>query len=217
MLINFQSLFNKRAEFSNLMDETGCDVVIGTETWLSPHHKNSELLLNNYDIFRKDRATRGGGVLIAVKKDLCAVEIPSSTDTECIFCKINIKGKKTIIFGSFYRPPSSDFNYSVSINKEIYSIYNKFKNATLWLGGDFNLPDIDWPNHDIKGNQNSQSINSLYLDMSSDLCLNQIVESPTRDTATLDLIFTNRPDIAKNPKLMAGLGDHEAITHKVSL
>ena len=189
MLINFQSLFNKRAEFSNLMDETGCDVVIGTETWLSPHHKNSDLLLNNYDIFRKDRATRGGGVLIAVKKDLCAVEIPSSTDTECIFCKINIKGKKTIIFGSFYRPPSSDFNYSVSINKEIYSIYNKFKNATLWLGGDFNLPDIDWLNHDIKGNQNSQSINSLYLDMSSDLCLNQIVESPTRDTATLDLIF----------------------------
>ena len=53
--------------------------------------------------------------------------------------------------------------------------------------------------------------------MSSDLCLDQIVDFPTRDTAILDLIFTNRPDIAKTPKLLAGLGDHEADTHKISL
>ena len=84
MLINFQSLFNKRAEFSNLLAETKCDVVIGTETWLSSDHRNSELLLDNYDLFRKDRASRGGGVLIAVKKDLCAVEIPSSCNIYAI-------------------------------------------------------------------------------------------------------------------------------------
>ena len=217
MLINFQSLFNKRVEFSNLLAETKCDVVIGTETWLSPEHKNSELLLDNYDIFRKDRASRGGGVLIATRKDLCAVEVPSSTDTESVFCKLNIKGKKSIVFGSVYRPPNSDLNYSLKLNNEIYSIYNKHKNATLWLGGDFNLPDIDWLNHEIKGNQNPQNLNSLYLDMSSDLCLDQIIDFPTRDTAILDLIFTNRPDIAKFPKLLAGLGDHEAVTHKISL
>ena len=102
-----------------------------TETWLSSDHRNSELLLDNYDLFRKDRASRGSGVLIAVKKDLCAVEIPSSSDTESVFCKINIKGKRTIVFGSVYRPPNSDINYSTKLNSEIYSIYNKFKSATL--------------------------------------------------------------------------------------
>ena len=47
-----------------------CNVFIGTE-------KNSELHLKNY-IFWKDRATHSG-VLIAVKKNLSAVEILSST------------------------------------------------------------------------------------------------------------------------------------------
>ena len=68
LLINFQSYFNKRAELANLVEETKCDIIIGTETWLTDEHQNSELLLNNFDIFRKDRKTRGGGVLIATKK-----------------------------------------------------------------------------------------------------------------------------------------------------
>ena len=94
--------------------------------------------------FRKDRASRGGGVLLAVKKNLCAEEIPSPSDTESVYCKVNIKGKKPIIFGSVYRPPNSDFNYSYKIINDFYNIFNKFKSATLWFGGDFNLPDIDW-------------------------------------------------------------------------
>ena len=65
--LKFKSLFSKRAEFSNQ-----CNVFIGTE-------KNSELHLKNY-IFWKDRATHGGVLIaVAVKKDLCAVEILSST------------------------------------------------------------------------------------------------------------------------------------------
>ena len=216
-MINFQSLFNKRNEFSNLVNESGCDVIIGTETWLSSNHLNSELLLNDYDIFRKDRASRGGGVLLAVKKNLCAEEIPSPSDTESVYCKVNIKGKKPIIFGSVYRPPNSDFNYSYKIINDFYNIFNKFKSATLWFGGDFNLPDIDWKSSEIIGNQNPQNLNSLFLDMSQDLCLDQIVNTPTRGTAILDLIFTNRPDIAKKPQIIAGLGDHDCVTHEISL
>ena len=44
------------------------------------------------------------------------------------------------------------------------------------------------------------------------LCLDQIVDFPTRYTAIFYLIFTNRPDIAKTPKLLARLGDHEAVS-----
>ena len=93
LLINFQSIFNKRAELANLADETKCDVIIGTETWLTNEIQNSELLLSDFDIFRKDRKTRGGGVLIATKKELCAEEIPSSSDAETVFCRMNFKGR----------------------------------------------------------------------------------------------------------------------------
>ena len=64
LIINFQSLWNKRHELSNLASEARSDIIIGTETWLVPGedgHKNSELMLDDYDIFRRDRPTRGGG------------------------------------------------------------------------------------------------------------------------------------------------------------
>ena len=218
LVINFQSFFKKRAEFSNFVNELECDVVIGSETWLSPDHLNSELLLDDYDIFRKDRNSHGGGVLLAVKKSLCAEIIPSSSDTESVFCKINVKGKKPIVFGSVYRPPSrTDFDYSLKIVSELHNIFNKFKTASLWFGGDFNLPDINWKTSEITGNQYPHSLNSLYLDMSQDLCLDQIVNVPTRGPNILDLIFTNRPDIAKEPEALAGLGDHECVFSKISL
>ena len=110
MVINFRSLFKKAAGFSNSLQDTGCDVVIGTETWLKPEIQNSELLLSDYDIFRKDRPSRGGGVLIAVKKNLCAEAVSFPSESESVFCKLNIKGKKPIILGSVYRPTDNDID-----------------------------------------------------------------------------------------------------------
>ena len=53
--------------------------------------------------------------------------------------------------------------------------------------------------------------------MSLDLGLNQIVDFPTRGASILNVLFTNRPDITKHPKLLAGLGDHEAVSLKIAL
>ena len=47
------------------------DVVFISETWLGPGVTNSELSFNGlYNVFRKDRDTRGGGVCILVNKKL---------------------------------------------------------------------------------------------------------------------------------------------------
>ena len=91
LVVNFQSFFHKRIEFSYFCKDLNIDVVLATESWLSSSHSNSELKLNDYDIFRNDRSSRGGGVFVAVKKDLCGELIESSTDVESIFVKINIK------------------------------------------------------------------------------------------------------------------------------
>ena len=63
LILNFQSLWNKRQELSNLAEDSKADIIIGTETWLIPGddgHKDSELMLDDYDIFRRDRPTKGG-------------------------------------------------------------------------------------------------------------------------------------------------------------
>ena len=216
-MVNFQSLWNKRTELSTLAEDTKCDIIIGTETWLTPDIKNSELNLDDFDIHRRDRPTRGGGVLIAVRKNLCGELIPTSSDVESIFCKIRRKGKKPLIVGSVYRAPNLDFDSSKRMVSEIYYLADKNKSALFWLGGDFNLPDVNWADLDIIGNQNSKSTNSLFTEMAQDLGLTQIVDVPTRGTSTLDLLFTNNPGFVKDCSLLPGLGDHEIVSVKSSL
>ena len=217
LILNFQSLWKKRAQFSNTASHLNSDIIIGTETWLTPDIKNSELLLDEYDIFRRDRATRGGGVLIAVRKSLGCEQISQSKDSETIFCKIKLRNRKPLIVGSIYRPPNFDFSASKKILDEIYSITRKFQGAVFWFGGDFNLPDISWASQDVVGNQYDREINNSFLEMSQDLGLSQIVNFPTRGTSFLDLLFTNHPDLVKNCNISAGLGDHEAIAIETSL
>ena len=205
---------------ANLAAETRTDVIIGTETWLTSGDqsiKNSELLLDDYDIFRRDRPTKGGGVMIAVKKSLNCEQVSSAKDSETIFCKVKLKGKKPLILGSVYRPPAYNLDQSQKITAEIQSVMTKFKGAVFWIGGDFNLPDISWKNQDIVSHQYEKPINEIFLELSLDLGLTQIVDIPTRGTSILDLLFTNHPDLVKNCSIISGLGDHEAVKIKSSL
>jgi len=46
------------------------DIIAITETWLSNHIFTNEIFPSNYNVIRKDRDDRGGGVLLAFKKAL---------------------------------------------------------------------------------------------------------------------------------------------------
>ncbi|MCP3852899.1 MAG: hypothetical protein GY694_22125, partial [Gammaproteobacteria bacterium] len=152
--------------------------------------------------------------MIATKKSLCCDELEISGEGEFIFCKLKIIGRKPLVIGSFYRPPENDLNTSIELVKSIYNVVHKNKNAVFWLGGDFNLPDINWIDQDIHGNQYLKSINSLFLEMSQDLGLSQIINFPSRGDSVLDLLFTNTPDFISETSLLAGLGDHDLIKIK---
>ena len=53
------------------MDVTQPDIVIGTESWLTPEVNNSEIFPAGYNILRKDRVMgdkkSGGGVFLLVR------------------------------------------------------------------------------------------------------------------------------------------------------
>ena len=69
-----------------------------------------------YEVFRKDRNTAGGGVLLAVK-DIYQPEHHEFTDEpkcESVFAKINLNNQKTLHIGSVYRPPSSQTHKSLT-------------------------------------------------------------------------------------------------------
>ena len=75
-----RSLGNKIVNLHYFLDTTSPDLLILTETWLDCSIPDSLLVSHyGYHIFRKDRSSRGGGVIVLVKKNsqmfLC-VQLP---------------------------------------------------------------------------------------------------------------------------------------------
>ena len=68
--INCKSVVNKKDTFQNIVNSTLPDVIVATETWLTGEIKDGEIgqaanFAEEY-IYRQDRSSLGGGVLIAV-------------------------------------------------------------------------------------------------------------------------------------------------------
>ena len=96
--INFQSLDGKRASLANRIASTLPDVVIGTETWLTPQITSASCFPDTYTVYRKDRVGKtGGGVLIAVKNNIESVEETDlDTGGDMIWVKIFTKKHRHI-------------------------------------------------------------------------------------------------------------------------
>ena len=105
---NVRGLNTKLSEFYINMNLATYDIVILTETWLTPLITDNMLFPSDYTIFRKDRLVKkGGGILIALKNHIKAIEIiPTKTKIECLWLLIN-DGKGTNLYiGNNYLPPT---------------------------------------------------------------------------------------------------------------
>ena len=107
LVMNCQSIRNKKAELHTIIGSAKPDIILGNESWLTPDIKSSEIFPESFDAVRKDRASDAhGGVFIAFKCDLLCTATPElDTNCEIVWCKMNIIGCRTLYLGSFYRPP----------------------------------------------------------------------------------------------------------------
>lgn len=108
-LINARSVVNKLNDLLIMFDSENPDIVGITESWATKDISDSELNINGYTIYRRDREhAKGGGVMLYVKDSLNTEVINDYThrDVESLFCKIG-KGKCAFYIGVFYRPPNS--------------------------------------------------------------------------------------------------------------
>jgi hypothetical protein len=107
---------------------------------------SSEFIPDNYEVRRRDRGTDDhSGVLTATKTDLIASEIHVSKVAELLTIKIVLPQQNYPVVTSYYRPPNrTDDTYRDATVKEIAQ-----KDSILILGGEFNLPDIQWPSRQI--------------------------------------------------------------------
>lgn len=100
-------------------------------------------------------------------------------------------------------------------------ISKKNPSSTILVGGDFNLPFIDWTNYSyIPGGNDKESCNIL-LECFNTNSFEQLVHEPTRcidDTNNiLDLCAINRPELVESVRVDEGIGDHKVVVVKLKL
>ena len=215
--INFQSLRKKGKLLESIIMDSDPDIILGTETWLDKNIASSEILPQElmYAINRRDRDDDAhGGVLIASKRHLEIHNIQKSADIEMISGDININNKKISIC-CYYRPPNrTDDEYISKSVEEMHLLKQRSKrNTILLIGGDFNIPDINWTDMSIERRQYPAKVNQAFLDMIADNGLEQLVNFHTRKDRTLDLILTSHPSFKVRCKPMPSIGnsDHDIV------
>lgn len=149
MTMNCRSAKNKIADIAAVIDQYKPDIIFGTESWLTSNIESNEIFPDGYKIFRKDRPDdcHGGGVFQAVKNDIIITH-RSDLDTDCEIirtqCQLADKKTKSLLFGSYYRPNSSNVTSLGELDASLLKLGNSVHKNNIIVSGDFNAPDISW-------------------------------------------------------------------------
>jgi exonuclease III len=144
-MMNCQSIRNKRSELHECVEYTKPDAIIGCKSWMSKEHKNAEIFTDGYNknVFRKDRKKNRGGVFIALHDKFTTSTVENrENDCELQWAEIQTNNKSVII-GSFYRPPNSNLDAFNNLKSSISNVSEHSKDKPMILAGDFNLSYID--------------------------------------------------------------------------
>ena len=208
---NSRSIVNKLRCFQSFIYAHDYSFIVLTETWLHDYIYNNELIPSGYTIYRKDRNSKGGGVLVAVKSIFKSIQLTSPDNLEVVAVTVHAHHSFTIC--AVYIPPNSTRDYI----QDFYLYLNTFIPSTnVILLGDFNAPDVNW---DIFTSTNTNS--ECLCDFVIDNNMFQHVNKPTHIHGNiLDLVISSDPelitDLVVHPHTTYLLqSDHHIITFSI--
>jgi len=181
-----RSICNRILEFWNLICTYNPDVVIGTESRLSKEINNAEVFRDGYITFRRDRCSRVGGIFICVKNYIGCRQLWTDEDFEMVAVEVKGRNPKfTWEVVGVYRAPNEDVRVIEKLAARTGSTANSTKRSII--GGDLNLPYVDWYGN-AGGKSGTQTlINSLVWENA----YSQVADGPTRGDALLDFYWSD--------------------------
>jgi hypothetical protein len=205
----------KMDELSIYAKQNDLDVIGITETWLTENIGNSEISIENYTLYRKDRSNikggRGGGVLLYISNSVLSLDCLklNRCENESVWCEILLPRNKSLLLGVVYNSP----NASVEEVANMLAMLRSVGDRQLVILGDFNYPGINWDTLD------SDSLGRPFLDLVQDCFWHQLVTSPTRGDNILDLILTSDEEMVDNVLVIESLSnsDHNMIKFELFL
>ena len=195
-----------------------------TETWLN---SETEICpeMGGYRLYRGDRSHRGGGgVAIYVKSEFEAQKIAEMSTDEVEMVAVYIE-KLNIINIVIYRPPGTKGKNFSEVLGKVKEILRKVKTPepTVVITGDFNFAFVEWTRGKLGGCEWKRKINTgatrdeqrqfeRLNEQMDEFGLIQIIDEPTREENTLDLIYTNESSMVMNVECTkSNLSDHNRI------
>lgn len=180
------------------------DVLFLLETFLKPKTLDCIYEIPGYTLFRKDRpGTKQGGGIIAFVSQKVKVkrnEELGEDNIEIMWLNINpFNSKRSILCGALYRPPSSNADIDLQLEKNIESAY--LKNTEIHIMGDFNidyLKTTTYNKHSL-----SKALKCMHLE--------QLVKTVTRPASgtCLDHVYTSHTDFISHISIPnIGVADH---------
>lgn len=210
---NAQGITNRSdiAQLEHFLHENQIDVLFINETFLNTHHK---FKLSHFKVYRNDRSSHGGGVLIAVNSSIPhQVKPPQRTKNIENLSIIIFINSRSIRFTSAYSPKHTphflgDMNILTGLSEEFF------------IFGDFNARHSSWNclRNNTAGNQlfSHQLQGNYYIHAPTDYTRysqNDIATQPS----VVDLVLTNSSlqlsEISTHPGTLSS--DHVPITCEI--
>ena len=186
---------------------------------VKPKHFKRQLTLQEYNLEGYSMETinmnenKGRRMILFIHNSLPFQAHHFEVDfNEALFC--TLKGKETLLVGSFYRSPNSNTENNDNLNELLEKISEKISHVLL---GDFNYPKIDWKIM-------STTVSSIedkefkFIEKLRDCYFIQHISEPTRGRGTtkpslIDLVITSEDFEIELIETASALGksDHSII------
>src|SRR6218665_3428618 len=157
----------------------GPDIVVISESWLKPHHKDDMMRVEGYELFWRDRFRRmGGGVAVYCRKKYrAAIYHPRTAyykNVELMWLSIQANDR-TYFLGALYHPPNPLYDKDIlaeCLQATIDELHHQNGDYSVILAGDFN-----------------QFSHSSVLSMGFEAAY----VGPTHEGHALDRVYTSEP------------------------
>ena len=200
-MANVRSLRNKTDELAVVLQQNNIEICCVTESWLDAEIPTEAVDIEGYICYRRDRldGRQGGGVVIYVKQEqpYSLLKPVNQSDVESLWLIYRQprmpRSMSHVVYAVIYHPPDAVSHVTSNhIVENVDAIMRQHPHACTVLTGDFNK-------------MSDKSVR--------DLGLKQIVKSATRNTATLDKIYTNIDQRYQQPSTLPSIGqsDHQAV------
>ena len=160
-----------------------------TETWLTSFVENKEILPSGYVIYRRNRGSHAGGVLLAVKANSFSscreIADLNDSDLETASVELTTKSKAKRLACCCYRTPTPERDWSDKFNIYLAKCSSRYSN--MLIAGDFNFPEIH-----RESPERTKGVDEVaFVEQLSDFFLTQLNTIPTRGDNVLDLVITS--------------------------